>query len=338
MTVSSAIWRDQLSEAERATLGRGDGRRSGAAPDLLVVGGGIRASRPRPPATRPGLGPCCSIETGRLGAGATGGATGLLIPEPHQWSDPEPFVDLERASLAALAPTSREPSRRGRAGRAWTGSGWPRTPAGFAAHQPPAVEWLEPGSGGAAGPRPGPAHGGRAHPAPGPGSTRCARWPGSPPGLPAVATGVAATGVTVPGRPDRERGHVRRPRSSRGRWSSPPGCRPCWTAWTLDVPSERVKGHLLVTEPDAGSAAGHRGAGRDPAGRRAAARRRDLRHGRREPGGPAGGHRLILAGLAATLPRAARAACRLLLVLFPAPASRPPAGHRPDSTVSATPG
>ncbi|MCH7479312.1 MAG: hypothetical protein IIA14_14580, partial [SAR324 cluster bacterium] len=36
---------------------------------------------------------------GRLGTGATGGATGLLIPEPHQWSDPEPLVDLERASL-----------------------------------------------------------------------------------------------------------------------------------------------------------------------------------------------------------------------------------------------
>ena len=29
----------------------------------------------------------------------TGGASGLLIPEPHQWSDPETFVDLERASL-----------------------------------------------------------------------------------------------------------------------------------------------------------------------------------------------------------------------------------------------
>ena len=99
MTVSSAIWRDQLTDTERATLGRGDGAIDDPRPDVLVVGGGILGVATAAACLQAGLGSVLLIETGRLGAGATGGATGLLIPEPHQWSDPEPFVDLERASL-----------------------------------------------------------------------------------------------------------------------------------------------------------------------------------------------------------------------------------------------
>ena len=41
MTVGSAIWRDQLTSQERATLGRTDGPEDGQRPDLLVVGGGV---------------------------------------------------------------------------------------------------------------------------------------------------------------------------------------------------------------------------------------------------------------------------------------------------------
>ena len=39
------------------------------------------------------------IEAGRLGSGASGGAAGLLLPEAHAGSDPEPFVTLARSSL-----------------------------------------------------------------------------------------------------------------------------------------------------------------------------------------------------------------------------------------------
>ena len=99
MTVGRVIWRDQLTAGERAVLGRGDGTIPDARPDVLVVGGGILGVATAAACAEAGIGSVLLIETGRLGAGATGGATGLLIPEPHQWSDPEPFVDLERASL-----------------------------------------------------------------------------------------------------------------------------------------------------------------------------------------------------------------------------------------------
>ena len=41
MTVNGAIWRDQLTPAERAVLGRADEIVSGHTLDVLVVGGGI---------------------------------------------------------------------------------------------------------------------------------------------------------------------------------------------------------------------------------------------------------------------------------------------------------
>ena len=99
MTVTGAIWRDQLTAEERSALGRADEGVAGARPDVLVVGGGILGVSTAAACAEADLGSVLLIETGRLGAGATGGATGLLIPEPHQWSDPEPFVDLERAGL-----------------------------------------------------------------------------------------------------------------------------------------------------------------------------------------------------------------------------------------------
>src|SRR5258708_13629270 len=99
MTVEGAIWRDQLTAVERAALGRGHGVIPDSCPDILVVGGGIMGVSTAAACHEAGLGSVLLIETGRLGTGATGGATGLLIPEPHQWSDPEPLVDLDRASL-----------------------------------------------------------------------------------------------------------------------------------------------------------------------------------------------------------------------------------------------
>ena len=109
-----------------------------------MVGGGILGVATAAACHGAGLGSVLLIETGRLGAGATGGATGLLIPEPHQWSDPEPLVDLERASLERWRELEQAAARRRRAGRARLGrpgaapgrlcrapaarpwSGWPR--------------------------------------------------------------------------------------------------------------------------------------------------------------------------------------------------------------------
>jgi glycine oxidase len=246
MTVQNAIWRDQLTPAERATLGRGDGDVPDERPDVLVVGGGIVGVATAAACHEAGLGTVALIETGRLGTGATGGATGLLVPEPHQWSDPEPLVDLERASLERWRELEQSvPSGVGLVEIDWIGLA--PHPGGFAAHQPPAVEWLAPGQVAQLVP-------GLARSMEGALIRRQARI--NPlravarlaAGLPAVGTGVAATGVTV------RSGRVTTVTTSAGPVSPgvvvfATGQPPVLDGLPLEIPSDRVKGHLLVTEP-----------------------------------------------------------------------------------------
>jgi glycine oxidase len=246
MTEQGAIWRAQLTPAERAALGRADGQVAGARPDVLVVGGGIMGVAAAAACVAAGIDSVLLIETGRLGAGATGGATGLLIPEPHQWSDPEPFVDLERASLERWRDLEQAvPGGVGLVEVDWLGLA-PHE-GGFAAHQPRAVQWLNPGQvdeliPGLARPMEGALirHQGRVNPLRA--LVRIAA------GLPAVATGVAATGVTVAG------GRITAVTTSAG--TVGPGAVVFATGWppvldglTVDIPADRVKGHLLVTDP-----------------------------------------------------------------------------------------
>jgi glycine/D-amino acid oxidase-like deaminating enzyme len=246
MTVHGAIWRDQLTAKERAVLGREDEGAVGSRPDVLVVGGGILGVSTAAACAEAGLGRVLLIETGRLGAGATGGATGLLIPEPHQWSDPEPFVDLERAGLERWRDLQEStPGGIGLVELDWLGLA-PHD-SGFAAHQPPAVEWLNPGQvaeliPGLARPMEGALihRQGRVNPL-----RAVARMAAS---LPAVATGVAATSVSIVG--DRivsvgtSAGEI-----SPGAVVFATGRPPMLDGLALDIPADRVKGHLLVTEP-----------------------------------------------------------------------------------------
>jgi glycine oxidase len=245
---TGAVWRAQLTPAERAALGRADGEVAGSRPDVLVVGGGIMGVATAAACVAAGIGSVLLVETGRLGTGATGGATGLLIPEPHQWSDPEPFVDLERASLERWRDLEQEvPGGVGLVELDWLGLA-PHE-GGFAAHQPRAVQWLNPGQvdelvPGLARPMEGALirRQGRVNPL-----RALVRMAA---GLPAVATGVAATGVTVAGE------RITAVATSAGTVS--PGAVVFATGWppildglTLDIPADRVKGHLLVTEPTA---------------------------------------------------------------------------------------
>jgi glycine oxidase len=245
---TGAVWRAQLTPAERAALGRADGEVAGSRPDVLVVGGGIMGVATAAACVAAGIGSVLLVETGRLGTGATGGATGLLIPEPHQWSDPEPFVDLERASLERWRDLEQEvPGGVGLVELDWLGLA-PHE-GGFAAHQPRAVQWLNPGQvdelvPGLARPMEGALirRQGRVNPL-----RALVRMAA---GLPAVATGVAATGVTVTGE------RITAVATSAGTVS--PGAVVFATGWppildglTLDIPADRVKGHLLVTEPTA---------------------------------------------------------------------------------------
>jgi glycine/D-amino acid oxidase-like deaminating enzyme len=244
MTVNGSIWRDQLTTPELATLGRADSV-SGSRPDVLVIGGGILGVSTAAACVAAGLGTVALIETGRLGAGATGGATGLLIPEPHQWSDPEPFVDLERAGLERWRDLEQSlPGGVGLVELDWIGLA-PHD-SGFAAHQPPAVEWLNPGQ--VAELIPGLARemeGALIHRQARVNPLRAvARLAAA---LPAVATGVAATSVTVRG--DRvvavgtSAGEI-----SPGAVVFATGRPPVLDGLALDIPSDRVKGHLLVTK------------------------------------------------------------------------------------------
>ena len=59
MTVSSAVWRDQLTAPERAALGRADGRFTIGARTSWSSAAGSWAWPPRPRATRPGSARCC---------------------------------------------------------------------------------------------------------------------------------------------------------------------------------------------------------------------------------------------------------------------------------------
>jgi glycine oxidase len=244
--VDTAIWLDQLTAAERAELSRGAGTIPQPHPDLLVVGGGIAGVATAAACHQAGLGSVLLIEAGHLGSGATGGAAGLLTPEIHEWSDPEPFVDLARASLGQWAELEQSwPGGVGLVDVDWIGLS--PDAGGLAPHQSPAVEWLDPEHverviPGLSLPMAGALihHQGRVNPL-----RSVARLSAV---LPAVATGVAATSVTIRG--DRvvtvgtTAGAIQP-----GAVVFATGLPPVLDGLDLDLPWERVKGHLLVTEP-----------------------------------------------------------------------------------------
>ena len=244
--VETAIWLDQLTAAERAELGRGAGSIPEPHPDLLVVGGGIAGVATAAACHQAGLGSVLLIEAGHLGSGATGGAAGLLTPEIHEWSDPEPFVDLARASLGQWAELEQSwPGGVGLVDVDWIGLS--PDAGGLAPHQSPAVEWLDPEHverviPGLSLPMAGALihHQGRVNPL-----RSVARLSAV---LPAVATGVAATSVTIRGdrvvTVDTTAGPIQP-----GAVVFATGLPPVLDGLDLDLPWERVKGHLLVTEP-----------------------------------------------------------------------------------------
>jgi glycine oxidase len=246
MAVDIAVWRHQLSAGERAELARGGGEIPDPRPDVLVVGGGIAGVATAAACHQAGLGSVLLIEAGHLGSGATGGAAGLLTPEIHEWSDPAPFVDLARASLARWGQLQETwPGGVGLVHLDWIGLS--PDPAGFAPHQPPAIEWLDPGQvaelvPGLALPMAGAMvrHQARVNPL-----RAVARLAAV---LPPFATGAPPLAVATRG------GRVVSVRTTAGDVHPgavvfATGLPPLLDGLELDVPAERVKGHLLVTEP-----------------------------------------------------------------------------------------
>src|SRR6516164_848338 len=246
MVTETAIWRDQLTAQERAGLGRGAGVIPLGRPDILVVGGGIAGVATAVACHEAGLGSVLLIEAGRLGSGATGGAAGLLTPEPHEWSDPEPFVELARASLDRWGQLDESvPGGVGLVELDWIGLA--PDPGGFAPHLQPSVEWLDPADvaslvPGLARPMAGALirHQARVNPL-----RSLARLAA---GLPAVATGIAAVSVTVSGERIASVGTTSGAIQP-GAVVFATGLPPLLDGLPLDLPASQVKGHLLATEP-----------------------------------------------------------------------------------------
>jgi glycine oxidase len=246
MLAGTAVWRDQLTTQEHAELGRGAGLIPDPRPDVLVVGGGIVGVATAAACQDAGIGSVLLIEAGRLGSGATGGAGGLLTPEIHEWSDPEPFVELARSSLEFWGQLEQTwPGGVGLVEIDWIGLA--SDPESFAPHQRPEVEWLEPAEvarlvPGLARPMAGALirHQARVNPL-----RSLARLAAA---LPSVATGTAATAVTVTG------GRIVSVATTAGDIHPgavvfATGMPPLLDGLNLDIPASRVKGHLLVTEP-----------------------------------------------------------------------------------------
>src|SRR5260221_9044442 len=82
MTVTGAIWREQLTSDQRAMLGRGAGTIANPRPDVLVIGGGILGVAVAASAHDAGLGSVQLVQARRLGAGATRGASRASLPPP----------------------------------------------------------------------------------------------------------------------------------------------------------------------------------------------------------------------------------------------------------------
>jgi glycine/D-amino acid oxidase-like deaminating enzyme len=101
MTVGHALWPDQLDAAELACLQPGVPHDLDYQPDVLVVGGGIIGCATAAACVQAHLGSVVVVEREALGAGASGGAAGLLVPESHVGVDPPEFVQAMRHSLDA---------------------------------------------------------------------------------------------------------------------------------------------------------------------------------------------------------------------------------------------
>jgi glycine oxidase len=246
MTVEASIWLELLTAEERAALNPEPRELPLARPDILVVGGGMVGVATALACQEAGLGSVLLIEAGHLGAGATGGAAGLLSPEAHLGVDPKAFVDLGRASLVRWrALDSAMTDGVGLVDRNLLLLA--PHPDGFVAHPPAGAQWLDadevaqlvPGL--AAG-SPGVLIRDQARVNPIRALARLAAR------LEHVATGVAATAVTIDGR--RITGVTTTAGTiSPGTVAFATGSPPALDGLDIGVPADLVKGHLLVTRP-----------------------------------------------------------------------------------------
>ena len=243
---TGALWPDQLAEEEHAALDPGIPDRLERRPDVLIVGGGVVGVATALACVQAGLGSVVLVERQRLGAGATGGAGGLMMAESRRGVDPAWLVDFGRASLALWRELEAGiPGGVGLIEVDWLGLE-PFLPE-FAADLPAEAERLDPVDVRQLMPD-------LARPVAGIRVRRqarvnplraVARLAGA---LPSVCTGVDVLGATV------QAGRVVAVSTSAGELSPgavvfATGGPPRLAGLELDVPSGHVKGHIVTTEP-----------------------------------------------------------------------------------------
>jgi glycine oxidase len=245
MTRRHPLWRDLLDDLEVAALDPGVPDRLPRTPDVLVVGGGMVGVATAVSCQRAGLGTVALVERSTLGAGATAGAGGLLVPEAHHDGDPGSFVDLGRSSLALWRELDDlVPSGVGLVDMDWLGLD---PQFGLSAHLAPGAEVLSAAEVAHLVPELATTVGGvliraqaRLNPL-----AALARLAG---GVDHVATGVGVTGLTTSG------GRVTRVSTTAGSVSPgtvvfATGGPPDFEELAASVPASLVKGHVIATEP-----------------------------------------------------------------------------------------
>jgi glycine oxidase len=247
VTVGHAIWPDQLAPDELAQLDPGLPRDVNHHPDILVVGGGILGVATALACQQAGLGSVTLLEREQLGAGASGGAAGQLIPEAHVGVDPTVLVELGRLSLTAWRELERTlPHGVGLIDLDWLGIQESAEQFG-AAGLPPSAERLDAAHVNRLVPGLSQStegvyvrHQARVNPL-----RAIARMAA---GLPSVATGVAVQRVSVAG------ARVQTVGTSAGEFTPgavifATGTPPRLDGLDLHLPASEVKGHMLVSEP-----------------------------------------------------------------------------------------
>jgi glycine oxidase len=92
-------WAADLLAEDRATLDSGVSDDLPRRADVVVVGGGILGTATAAACAEAGVGSVLLLERGTLGSGTSHGAAGLLVPEAHAGTDPAVLVELGRSGL-----------------------------------------------------------------------------------------------------------------------------------------------------------------------------------------------------------------------------------------------
>ena len=245
-------WRTELPAEDRATLDPGVGDELPRRADVVVVGGGILGTATAAACAEAGVGSVLLLERGTLGSGTSQGAAGLLVPEAHAGADPAVLVELGRSGLRRWRQLEAQvPGGVGLREMDWIAL--EPHPPGLLGALDPGVERLDEERVARLAP-------GLAHPAPGSrvrqarvnplmAVARLAAW--HRPQV-SVATGVEVISVASTG------GRVQSVGTSAGSIATGavvfatgepfplPGL-------DLEVPTGRVKGHLLLTAPSEGA-------------------------------------------------------------------------------------